>query len=289
MIDIKITDVRPGLGDSGFLIDDGKTAILYDTGYAFRGEELLNNVKRELGERELDYIFLTHSHYDHALGAPYVLRHYKNAKVVAGAYAKTIFDKPTARAKMRELDRKYAAACGVTEYEDLVDNLRVDIAVSDGDVVKCGDLSFTAVNLPGHTKCSVGFYLAENKLLLATETLGAYFGEDTYLPLFLVGFKMTMDSFEKAKALKPESILVPHYGLIEKGALAYLEASQAMSRKTALDIKAQLLAGRTEDEAIAYFKELVYHGKVKDAYPIDAFNLNTGIMVGLIKRELLEE
>ena len=35
--------------------------------------------------------FLTHSHYDHALGSAYILRHYPNAKVVAGKYAVDIF------------------------------------------------------------------------------------------------------------------------------------------------------------------------------------------------------
>ena len=62
---IRITDVRPTMGDSAFLLDDGKTAILYDTGFAFTGPALAVNVKKVLGERSLDYIFLTHSHYDH--------------------------------------------------------------------------------------------------------------------------------------------------------------------------------------------------------------------------------
>ena len=40
---MKITDVRVLPGDSGFLIDDGKTSILYDTGFAFTGEQLAQN------------------------------------------------------------------------------------------------------------------------------------------------------------------------------------------------------------------------------------------------------
>jgi metal-dependent hydrolase (beta-lactamase superfamily II) len=52
-----------------FLIDDGKTSILYDTGFGFTGDKVANNIKAVLKERKLDYIFLTHSHYDHALGS----------------------------------------------------------------------------------------------------------------------------------------------------------------------------------------------------------------------------
>ena len=58
MMNLTITDVRPTPGDGGFLIDDGKTTILYDTGFAFTGHELAGNIKNVLGDRKLDYIFL---------------------------------------------------------------------------------------------------------------------------------------------------------------------------------------------------------------------------------------
>ena len=86
-MDIKITDVRQQKGDAAFLLDDGKTSILYDTGFGFTGYAVADNVKAYLGERRLDYIFLTHSHYDHALGSAYILRRYPDAKVVAGSCA----------------------------------------------------------------------------------------------------------------------------------------------------------------------------------------------------------
>ncbi len=135
MNNIIVTDVRSQKGDSAFLIDDGKTSILYDTGFGFTGFEIAENIKSALGERNLDYIFLTHSHYDHALGSAYILRHYPTAKVVAGEYAVGIFQRDGAKRTMRELDAKFAARCGVTDYEFLGDELRVDIAVKDGDII----------------------------------------------------------------------------------------------------------------------------------------------------------
>ena len=50
---MKITDVRVLPGDSGFLIDDGKTSILYDTGFAFTGERLAQNVQKILKNRSI--------------------------------------------------------------------------------------------------------------------------------------------------------------------------------------------------------------------------------------------
>ena len=43
---VKITDVRAISGDSAFLVDDGKTSILYDSGFAFTGAEVAENVKK---------------------------------------------------------------------------------------------------------------------------------------------------------------------------------------------------------------------------------------------------
>ena len=44
-MDIKITDVRCLKGDAAFLLDDGKTSILYDTGFGFTGYKIAENIK----------------------------------------------------------------------------------------------------------------------------------------------------------------------------------------------------------------------------------------------------
>lgn len=283
MREITITDMRVVPGDAAFLIDDGETAILYDTGFGFTGSILSENVRKRLGTRPLDYILLTHSHYDHALGSAYLTRDYPNAKVVAGEYAARIFQKPSARVVMRDLDRKAAGGYGITAYEDRIDALRVDIPVRDGDSLLCGSLKLTVVALPGHTRCSVGYYLREQKLLLGTETLGVYFGENTYLPSYLVGYQMAMDSFEKAKGLELERILSPHYGVVDSG--SYLVDSQRIARETADVILSLYRAGKSTEEIVDYFMETVYTDRVAPTYPIDAFRLNTGIMAELVKKE----
>ncbi len=289
MSNIKITDVRAHPGDSAFLVDDGTTAVLYDTGFAFTGYAVADNIKKVLGERRLDYIFLTHSHYDHALGSAYVSRRYPEAKIVAGEYAAAIFAKPTAKTVMRDLDRKFAEVCGVAEYEDLIDELRVDIPVKDGDIIRAGDMEFAVVNLPGHTKCSVGFYLAEEKLLLSSETLGVFDGDRTVIPSYLVGYKMTLDSIGKAEALDIENILLPHFGLLDKEqSLFYIKNARLSAVETFKEISEILSGGGTKADAVEFFRKKFYHGKVVEIYPKDAFELNTGITVDLIAREMGE-
>jgi len=287
MKNLKIIDVRALPGDSAFLLDDGKTSILYDTGYAFTGYKIAENIKKELGSRPLDYIFLTHSHYDHALGSVYISKYYPYAKVAAGEYAAKIFNKESARAVMRDLDKKAAAGNGVYEYEDLIDDLKVDIPVNDGDVIAAGDMDFEVISLPGHTRCSIGFYLRENKLLLSSETLGVYYTDKTVMPSYLIGYDTTLESIKKAKELEIESILLPHFGIVNKNDTAhFLKKSEEVAIEVYENMKSIFLSGGDTEDCINYLKDSFYTECVKETYPIDAFRLNSGIMAELIKKEL---
>ena len=290
MHDLKIYDVRSVQGDAAFLLDDGKTSVLYDSGFAFTGYSVADNIAKVLGDRSLDYIFLTHSHYDHALGSVYVKRRYPDALVVAGEYAAKIFAKDSAKAVMRDLDRKFASKCNVFEYEDLIDELSVDVAVSDGDEIKAGDMTFKAIHLPGHTKCSFGYYLEQNKLLLGSETIGVFAGHFPVVPSYLIGYDITMQSIGKLKNLDIKNILAPHFGILdEETTQKYLIDSEKSARDTAKGILDILKKGGDIAQVIAYFKEKFYHGYVKEIYPVDAMELNTSIMADLIKKELLGE
>lgn len=287
MSDIKITDARVLPGDSAFLIDDGVTSVMLDSGFAFTGFQVADRIKAVLNGRSLDYIFLTHSHYDHALGSAYALRYWPDAKVVAGEYATKIFAKPSAKAVMRDLDRKFADKCGVEEYEDLVDDLRVDIPVADGDVICAGNMTFKAVNLPGHTKCSVGYYMPEEKLLISTESIGIYAGDDVIFPSYLVGYQMTLDSIDKAASLGAEQLMLPHYGLLPREKTEwFLKTARENAIDTAESIAVIVKQGGTVEDAVRFFREKYYHGNVKTIYPEDALEMNTHIMVNLIAKEL---
>ena len=288
---LKITDVRALPGDSAFLVDDGTTAILYDSGFAFTGYRVADNIKKELGDRPLNYIFLTHSHYDHALGAVYALKYWPEAKIVAGEYAVKIFQKASAKRVMRELDQKFAARCGVTEYEDLIDDLKVDIPVRDGDKIQAGAMEFTVVDLPGHTRCSIAYYLEKEKLLLSCETLGVFDGKETLFTSYLIGYQITLDSIAKATKLDIEHLLLPHFGLLDREQTAYyLKNAEISARETAEEIVGILKAGVSHRDAFEFFeKKFFKDSKLFEIYPRDAMELNTGITIKLLEKELMEQ
>ncbi len=286
---IQITDVRVLPGDSAFLLDDGQTSILYDSGFAFTGYGVADKIKEVLGTRKLDYIFLTHSHYDHALGSVYVAKRFPQVKIVAGEYATGIFAKDSAKRVMRDLDQKFACKSGVDKYEDLIEELRVDIPVYDGDTIQAGNMLFRVINLPGHTKCSVGFYLPSEKLFLGTETIGVYDGEGGVVPSYLVGYAMTLASISRVQELEIDNILIPHYGVLNKDDTAkYLSVARKAAVETKEFICDNLCKGKSNQEIIELMKVRFWHGYIKTIYPVDAMELNSNIMIELIRRECFE-
>lgn len=288
MKELKVYDVRVQQGDSSFLLDDGETAILYDTGFGFTGFGVAENIKKHLGERRLDYIFLTHSHYDHALGSAYITQRYPDTKVVAGAYAASIFTRDGAKKVMRELDRKFADKCGVGEYPFLGDELRVDIPVNDGDIIEAGDMRFEVIDLPGHTKCSVGFYCAQRGLLLSSETLGVYDGGEIIVPSCLVGYETSLQSMERAEKLSIKNLLSPHLGILSEQQTEYFLKNMKQATITAAEFIADSIrSGKTDEDIIAEFKRRYVKGYIADIYPDAAAALNISIMIGLVKREVL--
>lgn len=147
--DYSVTNVGPVPGSEAFLITSEDSAVLYDSGFGFCGQALVANIRKVLGDRGLDTILLTHSHYDHILGSAHCTREWPDAEVVASGHTSDIIAKDSARRTMRELDAHAACMHGCTAHEDLTDSLRVDRVVSEGDRVRAGGSVSSCTSIPG--------------------------------------------------------------------------------------------------------------------------------------------
>lgn len=285
--DYTVTNVNPVLGGEAFLFVSENTAFLYDSGFAFSGNQVVNNIKKILGDRPLDYVLLTHSHYDHALGAPYCVRKWKDVKVVASKHASKVFEKDSAKRVMRELNAEAAKVNDVTEFEDLIDDLHADIAVEEGNVLDLGDFVFTVHEYPGHTRCSIGFYCPGEKLLLSSETLGVYIGDGSMYPVYLVGYQMTLDSISRAMGLDIQYMLLPHIGMVFGDDCRMLLANaKEMAISGAEEVMKGYRAGKTMEELIEVLRRDYYTDLIKTLQPEAAFLLNSRIMITMIVKEL---
>ena len=87
-----------------------------------------------------------------------------------------------------------------------------------------------------------------------------------------------------------DKILLPHYGLLDSDKTAfYMSEGKKNLTESAEEIVRILKNGGSHEEAVTYFRDRFYRGNVPAIYPVDAMELNTGIMVKLLERELVNE
>ena len=204
---MQILNICGGLnGDVFLVVTENKTAV-FDTGTPFESKKLIENLKSVLGDRKLDYIFISHTHYDHLGGVAYLKEIYSEAKVFGSVYAKNILEKETALKAIRNMA---SFENFIPEYKDEV--LKVDITLVDGEEFEEEDFKVIAFETMGHTKCSMSF-LVNDEVLFVSESIGYMDRLGGVHSAYLVGYELAMASIEKIKQIKCKYVVAPHYGL----------------------------------------------------------------------------
>lgn len=296
-------------GEACLVISRAGAAVLFDAGYAWCAPQTFDNIRAALAEADLpldalESLVLTHSHYDHASAAGYLKECMPCMTIAASQHAAQVFGRPGAIATMRRLNDNEAHNCGLAEYQDVADSLHVDRVLHEGDAVRVGNVTFSTMEAPGHTKCCLAFWCAEEALLISCETAGVYDGPLPRAPLpdgasipasvkfmvempVLTGYRSSLDFIARARALHPRVLVVPHYGVFAGHAAEdYLVAADFWARYTAQMIMAAHDAGQADEQIISQFKQLFYTDFGKSIQPEAAFDLNASYTVPRIIKEL---
>ena len=95
---------------------DGVSPIIFDAGFTFLGELYVADIKKIIGNRQVEYLFLTHSHFDHCGSVSILKQHFPVMKVVTSKPAKNILGRPNAIQLIKALNQaseKIVADIGV--------------------------------------------------------------------------------------------------------------------------------------------------------------------------------
>jgi len=129
-----IVDVAGGKGGDAYLICGKEKTALIDCGMSFCALNLIDNIKEVLGKKPLDYILISHSHYDHIGAIPYLKKEWSDSIVLGAEHAKRVLQSPNALNTIRKLSNQAASYYSITNYLEYDDQLmKVDDVVRDGD------------------------------------------------------------------------------------------------------------------------------------------------------------
>lgn len=284
------TEIKQCGGSPGgecFLLLSKRSAILIDSGFSYSAPKTADNIQKELNGKRLDYILLSHSHYDHAGGSGLLRERFPGAKVVAHAYAAKIFSKESAKALMRHLNANAAEKMGMPVDHHSIDVLHVDTVVEHNDRVKTADLSIRAFSTPGHTQCSTSYYIEELDLLCTSETSGVAPNYPTVMPAFISSYQATLKSIELQEKLKARHLHIPHQGILSGAdAEAYFAKAREAAEEHAEFVLDAHRSGCNAEEIVKQYSEKFYTDIVAQIQPKEAFVINTQAMIPRLLQEM---
>jgi glyoxylase-like metal-dependent hydrolase (beta-lactamase superfamily II) len=183
-----------------YLVRFGDKAALIDSGTGRNHPQLIKNIAECLESSvQLEYLLLTHCHFDHAGGAQAVRDEY-GCRIV-GHESDAIY-----------LESGDNRVTGATRHGAFLEPFAVDIRLQGQEsTLAIGSGTVTAIHCPGHSPGSV-VYTAniDGQLIL--------FGQDVHGPIrseFLSDEKQYLDSLARLLNLEADLLLEGHFGIIE--------------------------------------------------------------------------
>ena len=282
----QIIDVTGGQGGNSFLIVGAEKTALIDCGMAYCASKLITNIKQILKDRVLDYILISHSHYDHISAIPYLREEWPASKVLGAEYAQKVLTKPNALKTIRVLNEQASELFGAGELHQYDEaKLKVDEVINDKDVVDLGGKSIEVIKTTGHTRCSLSF-LVDHEVLFASETTGYISRSKIVYPAFITGCADAIESVYLCQKRNPRFIISPHYGLVGEADTAdYWKKCLLAIEKTKSFILRLDEQGYNEEQILVEYEKLFRDEQSKQEQPANAFRLNAQGMIKTVLRE----
>ena len=294
----KIVRVTAGKGGEALLIFGSEKTALVDCGMAYCAEKLLENIhtafdrkKAQTGKaRTLDYIFATHTHYDHIGAMAAVKTEWPQAQICAGSYATKVFQREGAIRTIQEMSNVASRLYGgAQDIQITFEKMQVDRVLHDGDVISLGAEQIRILETPGHTNCSVSYGLEPERILFLSESTGVVESETSVISSTLKSFHDTMDSVKKCEAYHAGRLIIPHYGIISGEAQEKFWSLLKEDIDQKMEFVRKRMPTQTEEEILAEYLPYFWTEERGESQPYDAYALNGKYEVKAILRYLNHE
>lgn len=291
---MNVTRIVPSKGCDVYLIETKEKVILLDTGMFHCGENTVRLVKKALCGRKLDFILLSHTHYDHVGGIPALREAYPGIMVYGSEYAAYVLRREGARRVMKQLACD-AVKTYVDEHANLCaydeEALFVDKMIKEGDEINLGSKILKIYETTGHTKCSLTFFEPESRTLFLSESTGVYVDPSWVDVSILSGYSKTIESIEKCMILDAKRLYIPHYGEMKEIPPSDFFALAMNSAKAFKDIVlSHWEQGCTDEDVMEICRNKIWMTKVKghEDQPLAAFDANTKAFLNVLRREFFQ-
>lgn len=275
-----------------YLLDGEKPAI-FDAGLAFLGKIYADGIRQILGRRNLQYCFLTHSHFDHCGSVAVLKKSFPALKVVASEKTKNVLGRPNALALMRNLTQAsepLAQSIGI-ELAGFArfESFGVDLTLKDGECIELSrDLTVQVLETPGHTRDCLSYFIPQKKVLLCSEAAGIPDATGYIVSEALVDYDQYYESMSRLSKVAYEVLCLGHrQALNGQDAKNYFQKSMTHCRDFLNLVETSLIEkGGDVPKVIAQIKAVEYDPIQGPKQIEPAYLLNLEAKVKAIQKRL---
>lgn len=238
------------------------------------------------GIAPIKQLVVTHAHPDHVMGVPVFRKLFPGITVSASALATKTLGVEKAVSFFCKTDQMLTGAlqkAGTLTAADQAQppsemKIAVDRVLMAGDKVG----SFTVLETPGHSDCSLSFHEPNRGILIVSDVTGYYLPEQNWWwPNYFTSYAATLDSIRKLAVLNAEVLCLSHNAVIKgakevadyfAGVLAATEAyHQRIVDETKSGKPSRVLAEQLGSEVFAKTQLL----------PLEFFQKSCGLLIKL--------
>jgi len=275
-----------------YLLDGEKPAI-FDAGLAFLGKIYADGIRQVLGRRNLQYCFLTHSHFDHCGSVSVLKKEFSGLKVAVSEKAKNVLGRPNALALIRKLTQaaeQMAKSIGIESAEfERFEPFEVDITLKDGEFIELSpDLTVQVFETPGHTRDCLSYFIPQKKVLLCSEAAGVPDTAGFVVSEALVDFDQYYESMRRLSEVEYEVLCLGHrQALTGRDANNYFQKSMADCRDFLNLVESSLIEESGDVQKVIPRIRAIEYDPIQGPKQIEAaYLLNLEAKVKAIKRRL---
>jgi glyoxylase-like metal-dependent hydrolase (beta-lactamase superfamily II) len=282
-----VKNVTVGHGGTAILITGSEKTAVVDCGMAYSAIRFIKNLKKELAGRDLDYVLISHTHYDHVGALPFVKQAWPGVVTIGAEHAKKVLDNPKAIKTINQLGENagmlyegavnfIAPECGFT----------VDRTVADGDRIVLGKEEMVVLESKGHTDCSLAYVLEPTGIMFLSESTGVLEGPDSMHITILKSYSDSMAAVERGRKYGAKYLVSSHYGMMPE---YYNETYWDSFISTADEYKEflfELFARDLSDEEIMEkYTKMHWNDRRQQEQPKEAFILNAQNVIKVFYKE----
>ena len=264
----KVTDGLWCLGSAAsniYLLEGDEESMIVSGGMSYLVPTLLEQFREfEIDETRITKLLILHAHFDHIGTIPFFKRRNPRLEVYASARGWEILGMPKAITTINNFGADVAVHMGfdgVYSHYDI--EWRDDISgktMVAGDNLGVEPLEGIVYETPGHSSCSVSFYVPSIKALFPSDGGGIPYKE-MILASGNSNFTQYQESLLKLKDLDVEFLCADHYGYITgEEAKRYIRDSIRTARARRSEMEEVYLRSRDMEAATRELVERFYRG-----------------------------